>query len=881
MSVRNLEVTLAPRSVAVIGDGTPQGAAVLENIRAGAFAGEVWPAATVAALPGVPEVAVVATPAAEVPAAIAALGAAGCRLAVVTSGGVVGALRQAMLDAARPHVLRVIGPGTLGLLVPPARLNASLALGGVPEGRLALLSQSGAIAAALIDWAAERGIGFSQVVALGEMADVDVGDCLDLMAGDGRARAILVYLESVPEARKFLSAARAAARLKPVIVLKAGRSAAGGRAAAMHSGSLAGADAVVDAALRRAGILRVDGLAEMFAAAETVARFRPLVGAARLAIVTNGGGAGVLAVDRLAQVAGELAPLGPETIAGLAPGMPPGRAPANPLDLGADAPGARYVAALEALAADPAVKALLVMNCPSALAAPVEAAQAVAARVEGGLIAGKPVLSCWMGGTVAREARAVLRARGVASYDAPASAAAAVGHLTEWGRAQAALLRVPDRRAEVLGATPEEGRARVAALFAAVAAEGRRLLTEPEAYAVLAAYGVPVPGFAVAGTPEEVGARAAAMLGGGGAVVVKLLSRDLLHKSEVGGVALDLGSAGEAEAAARTMAGRVAAGLDGFLVQEMARRPAAQELFLGVGRDAQFGPVILFGTGGMGVELLRDTAVGLPPLDAGLAAELVSRTRVAALLAGYRGRPAADATAVQAALIALSHLVEDFACVRAVDVNPLVADADGVLALDASIEIDPGDTGRPAPNPDLAIRPYPAAWRGSAGGCEIRPIRPVDALLYRDFFEQVAPEDLRLRFMASRQMLPEAQVLKMSQLDYDREMAFVALTPEGALAGESRVACGPDHRTGEYALIVRSDLQGRGLGAALMRILIDYARADGMEELEGMVLTENRGMLGLIRRLGFATRQDPDDPGVVLTRLALAEAPLAEGPGGT
>jgi acetyltransferase len=475
----------------------------------------------------------------------------------------------------------------------------------------------------------------------------------------------------------------------------------------------------------------------------------------------------------------------------------------------------------------------------------------------------------------------VLRARGVAGFDSPAAAAAAVGHLTEWGRAQAALLRVPDRRAEVLGATPEGGRERVAALFAAAAAEGRRLLSEPEAYTVLAAYGVPVPGFAVARSPEEVGARAAAMLAGGGAVVVKLLSRGLLHKSDVGGVALDLGSAGAAETAARAMAEGIGGGPDGFVVQEMVRRPLAQELILGVGRDPQFGPVILFGSGGIAVELLHDTAVGLPPLDAGLAADLVSHTRVAALLAGYRGRPAADAPAVHAALIALSHLVEDFPCVRAVDVNPLIADADGVLALDASIEIDPGDMARQGPNPDLAIRPYPTAWRRSAGDCEIRPIRPVDALLYRDFIERVAPEDLRLRFMASRQKFPEALVLRMSQLDYDREIAFVALTPEGALAGESRMVCGPDHRVGEYALIVRSDLQGRGLGAALMRILIDYARADGVERLEGMVLAENRGMLGLVGRLGFAARHDPDDPGVMLTRLDLAAPPLAEPAGAT
>ena len=483
-----------------------------------------------------------------------------------------------------------------------------------------------------------------------------------------------------------------------------------------------------------------------------------------------------------------------------------------------------------------------------------------------------------MGGSAARAARAVLREGGVASYDTPSTAAAAVGHLTDWGKAQAALLRVPDRRAGDGADAAPGARAEVAAIFAAVARERRSLLTAPEAQAALGAYGIPSPAGRIARTPAEAGQVAAAMLAAGGRLAVKLLSREVSHKSDIGGVVLDVASAVEAERAAEGIAARLAQAVpgavpDGFVLQPMIRRPDAQELILGVGRDPVFGPVILFGAGGVAVELLGDTAVALPPLDAGLAADLVERTRVGAVLAGFLGRPPADLPALHAALVALSHLVEDFPCLRTLDVNPLLADADGVLALDARIEIDPADLERRAPNPDLAIRPYPAEWRRRIdrpeGSYDIRPIRPADALLYPAFLAHTEAEDLRLRFMAPRRQFPQELALRLTQLDYDREIAFVALTPEGELAGVSRLACDPDHRSGEYALLVRSDLQGRGIGAALMRILIDYARADGLERVEGIVLAENRGMRGLIQRLGFATELDVTEPGVVRSRLDL------------
>jgi acetyltransferase len=892
MTIRNLDHALRPGSVALFGATEREGSVgrvIMRNLLEGGFEGPVWPVnpkhrevmgrpcvARAAELPQAPDLAVIATPPRSVPGIIADLGEKGTRVAVVITAGLGADVGQRMLNAARPHLLRVIGPNTLGLMVPPLGLNATFAHMGARPGNLALLSQSGAIATALVDWAAEHGIGFSHIVSLGNMADVDVGDYLDLLAGDGRTRAILMYLETIPHARKFLSAARAAARLKPVIALKSGRHAEAAVAAATHSGALSGVDDVVEAALRRAGIVRVRGLAEMFDAAETMARFRPLE-RGRLGIVTNGGGAGVLAVDRLMDSSGELAELAPETIAGLDAALPTTWSRANPVDIIGDAPPERYLAAIEAVARDVGVDAMLVMNCPTALASSEAAAAAVAERLDKGRLDGKPVITCWLGGQSARGARTILREAGAASYASPAAAAAAVGHLTDWGRAQAAMLRVPDRKMEAaLAATPDDARQKVAEIFARVAADQRSVLTEPEAKAALAAYGMAVPEIRVAPDPVEAGDLAGDMLKTHRALVVKLVSREITHKSDVGGVVLDIGSAMEAEEAAQGIDKRVRgqrpdAVIDGFALQPMVRRDGAEELLLGVSRDSVFGPVIVFGAGGTAVETIRDTAIALPPLDAMLAGDLIERTRIGRVLAGYRGRPPADAAAIRGALIALSHMIEDFPCIRGIDVNPLLADAEGAVALDARIEIEPKDLARQGPNPDLAIRPYPAAWRRQVslpgGRFEIRPIRPGDVLLYPDFLERLDPEALRLRFLAPRRHFTDETALRLTQLDYDRDMAFVALTDQGALAGVSRLAVDPDHRTAEYALIVRSDLQGGGLGTALMNILIDYARADGIRRLEGLVLGENTGMRALAKRLGFSEARELDSPELVRTVL--------------
>lgn len=892
MTIRNLHHAMTAKSVAVIGASTRPGSVgrvVLDNIVRGGFEGEIWPVnpgytaidgllchARVADLPGIPDLAIIVTPAATVPGLIRELGEKGTRAAVVITAGLTNenGLKQAMLDAAKPYLLRVIGPNTVGLMVPPLMLNASFAHMAAAPGDIALLSQSGAIATALIDWAADNGIGFSRIVSLGDMADVDVGDCLDMLANDPGTRAIVMYLESVPNPRKFMSAARAAARVKPVIAIKPGRHAEAAKAAATHTGALSGADRVVDAALRRAGILRVDDLADLFDATETIARFAPLE-RARVGIVTNGGGAGVLAVDRLMDRGGELATLDAGTIAALDLAMPANWSRANPVDIIGDAPPERYRAALEAVAADPGTDVLLVMNCPTGVASSADAAAAVASLVRDGTIGGKPVLTCWLGEHTAHEARRLLRQAGVATYETPAAAATAVSYLVDWSRAQKSLSRVPSVQDD--GGTRDH--ATVRSIFRTAAADGRRMLTEPEAKAAIAAYGIPVPETVVAATDDEVGRAAEHLLKSSQKIVVKLLSKTVTHKSDAGGVVLNIETAQGAREAAETIRRRIRenlpeADMEGFAVQPMIHRKHAQELILGISRDPVFGPVVLFGAGGVAVEIMDDTAIALPPLDDVLAGDLIARTRIGRLLAGFRDRQPADSMAIRRAFCGLSRMIVDFPCIIAMDINPLLADSDGVIALDARIEIDPAAVERAGPNADLAIRPYPAEWakdvRLDDRTYHVRPIRPEDVALYPDFLARTSPDDIRSRFLGARADIPDKMLVRLTQLDYDREMAFVALDGEtGALCGIARLSADPDHEMADYALLVRSDLQGRGLGWAMLHRLTEYAKADGLERIEGFVLSGNARMLKMCGEIGF--RLVSDTTGVTKASLVLAD----------
>jgi acetyltransferase len=898
MTIRNLEHAFEARSVALIG-ATPRpgsvGSKVLGNLTGAGFKGPIWPVnpgrdsidglrcyASVADLPEAPDFAVIATPPATVPQLIGELGARGTRAALVLTAGISekSGLRQAMLDAAQPWCLRIIGPNSFGLFAPALGLNASFAHLAPAPGHLAFLSQSGALASAVLDWSAERDIGFSTVVSLGDMADVDVGDLLDLLAGERQTRAILMYLETVPDARKFMSAARAAARVKPVIVIKSGRHAAGAEAAATHTGALAGADGVMDAAFRRAGLLRVIELPELFDAAETLSRFRPIE-RGRLGIVTNGGGAGVLAVDRHLDFDGELAALAPETIAALESRLPANWSRANPVDIIGDAGPERYTAAAEAVLADPNVDALLVMSCPTALASPDEAADALIAVVEGERGPhgrNKPVLTSWLGDHSVQNARQRMRKAGIATYDSPGDAVRSLSYLVGYSKAQNALSRTPPELPDSF--STDAAAARKA--MAQAASEDRSLLSEPEAKAVLAAFGVPVAETVVADSVESVEAIAADLLTRNGALAVKIVSRDITHKSDVGGVVLNLASPDAALQAARDIARRAGearpdARIDGFAVQAMIDRPDAHELIVGIDDDALFGPTILFGAGGTSVEVVADSAIALPPLDLQLADDLIGRTRIARLLAGYRSRPPADMDALRLALVRVSQLIIDCPEVVGLDINPLLADSAGVMALDARLVIDPVRFGAAAPNPRLAIRPYPSRWERrltTRGGLDVhlRPIRPPDERLYAEFLDKLEDRDIRLRLLAPRKAFPHDFLARLTQIDYAREMAFVAIdATTGALLGVARLAADPDYTRAEYAIVVRSDLQGRGLGWSLMEHLLAYARAEGLGKIDGFVLAENTEMLSMVRQLGFSVSSEPGEPGLTRVEISLGD----------
>ena len=886
MTIRHLDRLLTPASVAVIG-ASPRagsvGATVWRNLREGGFAGPVMAVnpsresldgepsyARVAALPQVPDLAVICTPAATVPALVAELGAFGTRAAVVLSAGLTPDQKQAALDAARPHCLRLLGPNCLGLMTPRLGLNASFAHTAPRAGDIAFVSQSGALVTAMLDWAGARGVGFSHLVSLGERIDVDFGDLLDMLASDAHTRAILLYIESIESPRKFMSAARAAARNKPVIAIKVGRSRNGARAAASHTGALAGADIVFDAALRRAGMLRVDTLHELFLAAHTLAR---LSGAATgaLTVLTNGGGGGVIAADAAERLGVPLYEPDAAMQATLDAVLPPNWSHGNPVDIVGDAPVERYVEALEALLASPATGTVLMLHAPTAIVPSADIARAlvpVAARASG------RVMGCWLGEAAVAEARRVFTAAGIADYAMPEDAVRAVALLRTWRANQEALLQTP-----AFAALPAPRADEARALVDAAVADGREWLGDADAMALLAAYGVPVvPTRRVA---ADAGAAAAAAGEIGYPVALKIASPDILHKSDVGGVVLGLADEAALRAAVDAMLARVRercpeARLDGLTVQRMASRPRAHELIVGAHVDALFGPVLLFGAGGTAVEVLADRAVALPPLNRALAADLVSRTRIARLLAGYRDRPAARLDAVYDVLIAVARLLADRPEVAELDINPLLADEQGVRAVDARVRVS---AARPGGQARFAIQPYPAElaetleWRGQR--LVVRPIRPEDEPAHRRFIERLDPDDIRMRIFYTRRELPHSELARLTQIDYAREMALVAVEAaedgqEGETLGVVRAVSDPDNVEAEFAIIVRSDLKGRGLGRLLMQRIVDHARRQGLRRLIGDVLQGNRAMLELARHCGFTVDTEHSDDEAVRLVLPLS-----------
>ncbi|MBK9120878.1 MAG: bifunctional acetate--CoA ligase family protein/GNAT family N-acetyltransferase [Phycisphaerales bacterium] len=885
MSVRNLEFLFQPSAIAVLGASNAPlsiGGLVLRNLLRSGFDGPIMPVnpkyeavagvlayPDVASLPVTPDLAVVCTPPNTVPGLIADLGARGTRSAAVVTAGLAGlkqpdgrTLQQALLDAARPHCLRVLGPNCVGLLVPGIGMNATFAHTDLAAGSVAFVSQSGGFCTATIDWAKDRGIGFSHFVSLGDSADIDFGDILDYLGSAAETSAILLYMESIgaDEARKFMSAARAAARNKPIIAIKAGRNAEGARAAASHTGALAGSDNVYDAALRRAGILRVDDLHELFDAVETLARARPLQGE-RLAILTNGGGPGVIATDALVAGGGTLAEFTPETLRQLDLLLPRIWSHGNPVDMVGDADAARYAQTLALLLADPGTDAVLVMNAPSAPAPPELAARGIVETIRQ---ATKPVLTSWLGGAAAGRARRIFAEAGIATYDTPESAVRAFLHMVHYRRNQEILAQTP--ASAPTDFTPTVGAAR--AVIEQVLEEGRDLLTEPEAKQVLAAYGIPIVPTRVAATPAEAAEIAAEL---GPPIALKILSPDITHKSDVGGVVLGLSDAKGVRAAATAMQNRIAAAypqarLTGFSVQKMAQRPHAHELIIGMTTDAIFGPVILFGRGGTAVEVIGDRAVALPPLNMSLARHLIARTQVFKLLGGYRDRPPADLTALCLTLTQVSQLIVDRPEVAELDINPLFADNLGVLALDARIKVAPAGQVTSG-HKRLAIRPYPRhleEYFKLADGRRVfvRPIRPEDAPAHAAFVARVPPEDLRFRLLGVVRDIPPSELARLTQIDYDREMAFIAIDEHGAAGPETlavvRTVTNPDNTRAHFAIMVRADWQRSGLGTQLLRKMIQYCRNRGTHELVADLLPDNAATLALARKLGFTATLVPD-----------------------
>ena len=899
MSTRNFDKLFRPASVAVVG-ATPRpksiGAQVMDNLLHGGFSGPIMPVnpnhesvcgvlayKDVASLPMVPDLAVICTPPETVLDLVEELCERGVRAAVVLTAGLRDeevedgvSIADAMLVIVKKYGMRILGPNSLGLLVPGVGLNASFAHTPALPGKIAFVSQSGALCTAVLDWARPRGIGFSHFLSMGDMAELDFGDVLDYLGSDPETSAILLYIESIHHNRTFMSAARAAARNKPVLAIKSGRVEEGARAALSHTGALTSNDNVYDAAFARAGMLRVYEFEELFAAVETLSRSRRPKGE-RLAILTNGGGLGVMAVDDLIEEGGTLAELSEDTIAKLDAVMPHTWSRSNPIDIIGDAPGERYAAALNILLAAKEVDALLVMHCPVAVVHPTEIANTII-----DLVAERPgsaITTCFVGHEAASPARDLMAKANIPCFDTPLKSVQAFMHTVRYRRNQEILMEMPPSMPTDF--QPVTSTAKL--IIEGAMANGREYLSEPEAKAILSAYGVPTVETHIAKSPADAARVADTM---DYPVVLKILSADITHKSDVGGVTLGLKSRDAVEQAAHAMLKRVREGypdadISGFSVQKMARRPGAQELIIGVTCDPIFGPVILFGQGGTAVEVISDRAVALPPLNMALARDLISRTKVSKLLGAYRDHAAADMDAVCLALNQVAQLIIDIPEIQELDINPLFADEHGVLALDARIKVAPATTRG---SERLAIRPYPkeleSTYTMRAGGTyagrkvDIRPIRPEDEPNHHVFISKLTPEDIRFRFFGLVRELPHSQMARLTQIDYDREMAFIATSDSEENGKETlgvvRIFTDPDNEEAEFSIVVRSDLKGTGLGHELLEKMIAYCRKRGTQTMVGQVLSENRRMLKFVESLGFKNVGHVE-PDIVEVRLKLQD----------
>ncbi|PPD49124.1 MAG: GNAT family N-acetyltransferase [Methylobacter sp.] len=876
-----------PKSVAIVGASARDnsvGYRLLLNMQEAGFAGGLYPInpkheqllglttyPDLISLPETPDLVVIATPAASVPLVVRQCGEKGVKSVVIISAGFAelgtngAGLQQEVLQVASHFGIRIVGPNCLGIIRPSGKLNATFGDGTVKDGHLALLSQSGAICTAILDWAKAQDIGFSTVVSMGGAADIDFGEVLDYLATDSKTTGILMYVEGIRDARRFLSGLKAAARLKPVILIKSGRHAAGSLAAMSHTGAMVGGDHVFDAAIERAGVVRVYSINELFSAARVLANNYAVTGD-RLAIITNAGGPGVMSTDRAEDVGIQLAELSSNSLDLLNEVLPTHWSHANPVDILGDATPDRYQKALNICLSDDNIDGVLVILTPQAMTDPTQVAHCI---IEAAQISKKPVLASWTGGAKVQEGRQLFADSRVAHFSTPEMAVDAFSFLTQYNQNQVLLKQIPLPGNEPL--KPDIDGARL--IIEQVLAEGRQGLTAQEAKAVLTAFNIPVtPTIKVRNAKEAM--LAARTLGF--PVVLKVDMAEFSHKSDIGGVKLNIGSVQDISSQFTEMEMALKQAHPevneiAMTVEPMFRSSNGRELIIGVVRDPVFGPAISFGLGGTLVEILKDNAVALPPLNAYMIEQLISKTKAAKYLKAFRQMPAAKISALIEVLLNVSTLVSELPEILELDINPLIVDDHGAMAVDARIKAQ--STHQLMPYQHMAIHPYPHELTErylSANGIyiTIRPIRPEDAVMEKDFVHRLSEHTKYFRFMQALQELTPEMVVRFTQIDYDREMAFVAVaddTKEGLPKelGVGRYLMNPDGQSVEFALVVSDGCQRMGIGTRIMKALMQSAKSKGVSFFEGEVLAVNRPMLALTKKLGFTTSAVPDDIEVV------------------
>jgi acetyltransferase len=873
MSIDNMDRIFRPGSIAVVGASEKKGsvgAALMHNLIERGFPGEIHPInpnhRKIDKLPACPSIkdlrapvdlAVIATPITSVPQIVKECADAGVGGVVIISAGgkEIGQqgqqLEAAIKKEAAQSGLRIIGPNCLGIVSSRAKLNASFASQMPIAGKMAFLSQSGAICSAILDLSVQENIGFSHFVSLGSMLDIEFGDMIDYLGGQPEVSSIVMYVESLTRFRNFMSAARAVSRVKPIIALKAGRSAAGALAAASHTGALAGEDAVYDAALKRAGVLRVKTFEELFDCAELVAK-QPKPQGPGLVIVTNAGGPGVMAADALAEYGIHPVALSAETLKKLDEILPPYWSKRNPIDMLGEATPELYRQVVEICLRTIEVNGILILAAPQALTDTAEAAAALVDLIRDAPI---PVITSWIGGAEMQKGRDIFNRAGIPTFDTPERAVRAFMDIYRFSKNIEMLQEIPSRFPSEL----KFDRQKAQDLIRAGLDTENRLLTEMEAKELLTAYGIPVDRMESAVNKAEAADKAAAM---GFPVVLKINSRDITHKSDAKGVFLDLKNENEVcDAFDRIIKNAQAhhpeARIDGVTIQPMRQRPG-YELICGAKQDRDFGPVILFGMGGILTEVLKDRALALPPLNRLLAKRLMEETKVYRLLQGYRDILPADMQLVEEILIRLAQLVTDFSEIQELDINPLFVNEKTACAIDARVLLKPSD--KPAPL-HLVISPYPDQFEehtrtGLGIDVFLRPIRPEDAPLLVGLFESLSPRSVYLRFFSPMKRLPPSMLALFTQIDYDRHIALVAMSEsKEEMLGVARIIYGRDLKEAEFSVVVGDQWQGKGIGAALLQRCLSIARDQGLEKVTGFVLAENTQMLALGKKMGFKSKK--------------------------